>query len=62
MQRLLEDIPLEPLSPSHIEDVARLHYRLLPWSFNGQFGEAHIIDLYSAPVSYTHLDVYKRQA
>ena len=25
-----------------------LHYRLLPWSFNGQFGEHHIIDLYKA--------------
>ena len=48
IERLLGEIPLEPLSPKHLEDVAKLHYRLLPWSFNGQFGETHIIDLYRA--------------
>ena len=58
VQRLLEDIPLEPLSPRHIDDVARLHYRLLPWSFNGQFGEAHISDLYSALAKSPHFFGY----
>jgi GNAT superfamily N-acetyltransferase len=48
IERLLKDVRLEPLSFAHLEDVARLHYKLLPWSFNGQFGEAHIIDLYRA--------------
>jgi hypothetical protein len=48
IERLLGDIPLEPLSSKHLDDIAKLHYRLLPWSFNGQFGEAHIIDLYKA--------------
>lgn len=48
IERLLEEIRLEPLSATHLEDVAKLHYRLLPWSFNGQFGEKHIIDLYKA--------------
>lgn len=48
IDRFLEDIRLEPLSTAHLEDVAKLHYRLLPWSFNGQFGEKHIIELYEA--------------
>jgi hypothetical protein len=46
IERLLNEIPLEPLSSEHLEDIAKLHFRLLPWSFNGQFGEAHIIELY----------------
>ncbi len=48
LQRLLREVPLGPLTAAHIEDVAKLHYRLLPWSFNGQFGESHIVDLYRA--------------
>jgi GNAT superfamily N-acetyltransferase len=47
-EQLLNEIHLVPLSPSHIDDIARLHYRILPWSFNGQFGQAHITDLYRA--------------
>lgn len=45
-RRLLGEIELERLAPCHLEDVAKLHYRLLPWSFNGQFGEVHIVELY----------------
>lgn len=48
IDRLLNEIPLELLSSNHLEDVAKLHFRLLPWSFNGQFGEAHILDLYKS--------------
>ena len=48
IEQLLADIKVEPLSSVHLKDMAILHYRLLPWSFNGQFGEAHIIDLYAA--------------
>lgn len=48
LERLLKEIPLEQLNEIHIEDVAKLHYNLLPWSFNGQFGESHIVDLYKA--------------
>ena len=48
VEQLLGELRLERLSSASLEDVARLHYRLLPWSFNGQFGEKHIIDLYKA--------------
>lgn len=46
--QLINEIQLEPLQPSHIEDIARLHYRLLSWSFNGQFGLDHMIEMYGA--------------
>jgi GNAT superfamily N-acetyltransferase len=58
VERLLRDIVLEPLSSDHLEDVAKLHYGLLPWSFNGQFGEAHIIDLYKALGNSSHFFGY----
>lgn len=47
-QQLLNDIRLESLNVDHIDDIARLHFQILPWSFNGQFGQEHIIDLYRA--------------
>lgn len=46
-QRFLEQIQVVPLEVNHLDDLARLHYDMLPWSFNGQMGPAHIRDLYS---------------
>jgi len=46
IDQLLGEIKLVSISYQHLEDVAKLHYKLLPWSFNGQFGEHHILKLY----------------
>lgn len=46
--QLINKIQLEPLNASHIEDIARLHYKILSWSFNGQFGLEHMIEMYGA--------------
>jgi len=46
--QLINKIRLEPLETSHIEDIARLHYKILSWSFNGQFGLEHMIEMYGA--------------
>ncbi len=58
IERLLEGIQLEPISHAHIADAARLHHKLLSWSFNGKFGEAHIADLYTALMRSPHFFGY----
>ncbi len=48
IKRLMDEIKPEPLEARHLNDLAELHYRQLPWSLNGQFGREHINDLYRA--------------
>jgi len=57
-QQLIESIELNPIDATHIEDIAKLHFSILPWSFNGQFGQAHIIDLYQALYKSPHFFGY----
>lgn len=48
LTNILAQIQPEPITTAHLRDVAELHFRQLSWSFNGQFGESHILELYEA--------------
>ncbi|MEK6628245.1 MAG: hypothetical protein AABY53_06430 [Bdellovibrionota bacterium] len=48
VSQLINEIQIVPVQASHIEDIARLHFKLLSWSFNGQFGLEHMIEIYRA--------------
>ena len=61
LNQLLKEIALEPLSERHLPDVAKLHFKLLPWSFNGKFGEAHILALYTALMQSDGLRILRRR-
>lgn len=45
---ILAQIQPEPITTAHLRDVAELHFKQLSWSFSGQFGEKHILELYEA--------------
>ena len=45
---VLSHLQPEPLRHKHLVDIAELHYRELFWSFNGQLGPKHILELYEA--------------
>lgn len=45
---VLTHIQPERVRQEHLADIAALHYRVLFWSFNGQFGPGHIQELYEA--------------
>ena len=45
-----------------LRDHVRASTGLLPWPGQRPPVEAHVFDRYVGAVSYTHLDVYKRQA
>jgi len=49
-QHLLDGLELLPMRAEHASDVARLHFKELSWSFNGQLGPDHIRGLYEALV------------
>ena len=55
---ILAHIQPEPLRHEHLADIADLHYRQLSWSFNGQFGPAHILELYEALYQSKHFFGY----
>lgn len=55
---ILAYIQPEPLRHEHLADIADLHYRQLSWSFNGQFGPAHILELYEALYQSKHFFGY----
>lgn len=55
---VLAQIRLEPLTAAHIKDVAELHFKQLSWSFNGQFGQDHILELYHALSKSRHFFGY----
>ncbi len=58
VNQLLKEIKLEPLSSHHLPDIAKLHFKLLPWSFNGKFGLEHILSLYTALKQSPHFFGY----
>jgi UPF0716 family protein affecting phage T7 exclusion len=49
-RHLLDGLELLPMRSEHASDVARLHYKELSWSFNGQLGPEHVRELYEALV------------
>jgi len=55
---VLAQIQPKPLTVAHIRDVAELHFKQLPWSFNGQFGKEHILELYTALAASPHFFGY----
>jgi hypothetical protein len=55
---ILAQIEPEPIAAAHLKAVAELHFRQLSWSFSGQFGERHILELYEALYKSKHFFGY----
>ena len=55
---LLAQIRTEPLALVHLNDIADLHFKELSWSFNGQFGPEHILELYKTLFQSKHFFGY----
>ena len=51
----MEQINVVPLERHHLKDISGLHFQMLPWSFNGQLGQTHIQNLYSALLNDAHV-------
>lgn len=58
ISHLLQEIVPLRLGAEHVADIARLHFRELSWSLNGQFGQDHIYDLYRALAESPHFFGY----
>ena len=55
---ILEGIRIEPVGAAHLKEIAELHFGQLSWSFSGQFGQGHILELYQAIARSPHFFGY----